>query len=57
MSLLFSNASLGPLFSPAQVIGWKTVVSAVHARGGRIFVQLMHCGLPAACSRTRCPRR
>jgi len=28
----------------AQVAGWKKVTAAVHARGGRIFMQLMHCG-------------
>ncbi len=28
----------------AQVAGWKAVVSAVHAAGGRIFMQLMHAG-------------
>lgn len=28
----------------AQVAGWKQVTDAVHARGGRIFMQLMHCG-------------
>lgn len=28
----------------AQVAAWKTVTDAVHARGGRIFMQLMHCG-------------
>ncbi|MCY1253507.1 N-ethylmaleimide reductase [compost metagenome] len=28
----------------AQVAGWKKVTDAVHARGGRIFMQLMHCG-------------
>jgi N-ethylmaleimide reductase len=28
----------------AQVAAWKKVTSAVHARGGRIFMQLMHCG-------------
>jgi len=27
-----------------QVAGWKLVTDAVHARGGRIFVQLWHCG-------------
>src|SRR6185369_13490108 len=29
------------LFNEAQVRGWKTVTDAVHAKGGRIFVQLM----------------
>jgi N-ethylmaleimide reductase len=28
----------------AQVAAWKKVTAAVHARGGRIFMQLMHCG-------------
>lgn len=32
------------LWSAAQVAGWKLVTDAVHARGGRIFVQLMHTG-------------
>lgn len=32
------------LFSPAQVEGWRAVTEAVHRRGGRIFVQLMHTG-------------
>jgi 2,4-dienoyl-CoA reductase-like NADH-dependent reductase (Old Yellow Enzyme family) len=27
-----------------QVAAWKKVTDAVHARGGRIFMQLMHCG-------------
>jgi N-ethylmaleimide reductase len=28
----------------AQLAAWKSVAEAVHARGGRIFMQLMHCG-------------
>lgn len=28
----------------AQAAGWKRVTDAVHARGGRIYLQLMHCG-------------
>lgn len=28
----------------AQVAGWKKITEAVHAKGGRIFMQLMHCG-------------
>jgi N-ethylmaleimide reductase len=27
-----------------QVAAWKKVTDAVHARGGRIFMQVMHCG-------------
>jgi N-ethylmaleimide reductase len=30
--------------SDAQVAAWKKVTEAVHARGGRIFMQLMHSG-------------
>jgi N-ethylmaleimide reductase len=32
------------LFNEAQVRGWKSVTDAVHAKGGKIFVQLMHTG-------------
>lgn len=32
------------LFDAAQVRGWRAVTDAVHERGGRIFVQLMHTG-------------
>lgn len=32
------------VFTPAQVAGWKKVTDAVHAAGGRIFVQLWHVG-------------
>src|SRR5580700_2949239 len=32
------------LFNGEQVRGWRLVTEAVHARGGRIFVQLMHTG-------------
>lgn len=28
----------------AQVAAWKEVTAAVHAKGGRIFMQVMHCG-------------
>jgi len=31
-------------YSAEQVAGWKRVTEAVHARGARIFMQLMHCG-------------
>ena len=37
-------ARIPGIYSDAQVTGWKHVTSAVHAAGGRIFVQLMHCG-------------
>jgi N-ethylmaleimide reductase len=32
------------LHSPEQVAAWRKVTDAVHAAGGRIFVQLMHTG-------------
>ncbi|MEU5259207.1 alkene reductase [Amycolatopsis sp. NPDC021455] len=32
------------LHSPEQVEAWRGVTDAVHDRGGRIFVQLMHAG-------------
>ena len=28
----------------AQVAGWRAVTDAVHTRGGRIFLQMWHCG-------------
>jgi N-ethylmaleimide reductase len=37
-------ARIPGMFSPQQIAGWKLVTSAVHARGAKIFVQLMHCG-------------
>lgn len=32
------------IHSAEQVRGWKIVTDAVHAAGGRIFLQLWHCG-------------
>ncbi len=32
------------LFNAAQVQGWKGVTDAVHAKGGKIFIQFMHTG-------------
>jgi N-ethylmaleimide reductase len=32
------------LYSPEQVVGWRSVTDAVHAAGGRIVVQLWHTG-------------
>jgi len=31
-------------FSDAQIDGWKKIFKSVHEKGGKIFVQLMHCG-------------
>ena len=32
------------IYSQAQIAGWRRVADAVHAEGGMIVVQLMHCG-------------
>jgi N-ethylmaleimide reductase len=32
------------LYTTAQVEGWRSVVDAVHARQGRLFIQIQHCG-------------
>jgi N-ethylmaleimide reductase len=32
------------IFSLAQVEAWKRITDAVHAKGAKMFVQLMHCG-------------
>jgi len=32
------------VYTPAQIAAWRNVTDAVHARGGRIFLQLMHVG-------------
>lgn len=32
------------IYLPEQVAGWRLVTDAVHERGGRIFLQLWHCG-------------
>lgn len=32
------------IFSTAQIEGWKAVTEAVHLKGAKIFLQLMHCG-------------
>ncbi len=32
------------IFSCAQTGGWKAVTGAVHRKGAKIFLQLMHCG-------------
>jgi len=37
-------ARIPGLFNAEQVAGWRLVTDAVHAKGGKIFVQLMHCG-------------
>ena len=37
-------ARIPGIFNVAQIEGWKKVTNAVHAKGGKIFVQLMHTG-------------
>ena len=32
------------IYNQAQIEGWKTITDAVHAQGGKIFIQLMHTG-------------
>jgi len=32
------------IFSTAQVEGWKAITSAVHKKGAKMFLQIMHCG-------------
>ncbi len=37
----------GGIYSPAHVASWKRVTDAVHAKGGRIFMQIWHPGRAA----------
>lgn len=32
------------IYTDAHVVGWKKTADAVHARGGHLFIQLMHAG-------------
>lgn len=32
------------IYTDAQAAGWRKVTDAVHAKGGRVFIQLMHAG-------------
>ncbi|MDX3928189.1 MAG: alkene reductase [Shinella sp.] len=32
------------IYTPAHIAGWRKITSAVHDKGGRIFIQLMHAG-------------
>jgi len=32
------------IYNNAQILGWRQVTDEVHKMGGKIFVQLMHCG-------------
>lgn len=37
-------ARIPGIFNEAQVAGWKLVTDAVHQKGGKIFLQVMHTG-------------
>jgi N-ethylmaleimide reductase len=37
-------ARIPGIYSAEQIEGWKKTTSAVHAKGGKIFIQLMHTG-------------
>ncbi|MCX5539463.1 alkene reductase [Paraburkholderia sp. CNPSo 3076] len=41
------------IYSDAHVAGWNKVTSAVHARGGHLFIQLMHAGRMSHPDNTR----
>jgi N-ethylmaleimide reductase len=32
------------IYTPSHIAGWRKVTKAIHDRGGRIFIQLMHAG-------------
>lgn len=32
------------IYMNAQTEGWKQIIQAVHAKGGKVFLQLWHCG-------------
>lgn len=36
------------LYSAEQIAGWRSVADAVHGEGGKIVIQLMHCGRVAS---------
>jgi N-ethylmaleimide reductase len=37
-------ARIPGIFNNQQIEGWKKITSAVHSKGGKIVIQLMHCG-------------
>lgn len=43
-------ARIPGIYSPEQIEGWRKVTSAVHEKGGKIVVQLMHVGRVAHSS-------
>lgn len=40
------------IYSDDQIVGWKKITNAVHARGGRMFLQLWHVGRVSHISMT-----
>lgn len=32
------------IYTPEHIAGWRRITSAVHDKGGKIFIQLMHAG-------------
>jgi N-ethylmaleimide reductase len=44
MATGFGNPGVPGIYTEAQITGWRTVVDAVHAKGGLIFLQLWHVG-------------
>jgi N-ethylmaleimide reductase len=47
-------ARIPGLFNAEHVAGWRLTTDAVHAKGGKIFAQFMHCGRVA--HRPTCPQ-
>lgn len=38
------NIATPGIYTPEHVQAWKTVTSAIHDKGGRVFIQIMHVG-------------
>ncbi|CAK4696075.1 hypothetical protein LEN26_016335 [Aphanomyces euteiches] len=53
-SLIAPNNVVAPgppdVFTPEQLVAWKKITDAVHAKGGKIFSQLWHPGHAAHCN-------
>lgn len=32
------------IYTPSHIAGWRKITSAVHEKGGKVFIQLMHAG-------------
>src|SRR5260370_17213269 len=44
MATGFGSPGVPGIYTEQQIMGWREVVDAVHARGGTIFLQLWHVG-------------